>query len=232
VAFTSDIGESDSPQLRGLGQGYTQVLVNGRPIPGAGNDRTVFVDRIPAEIIDRIEIVRSPTADMDSQGIGGTINIILKDGTSLPPGIIARAATLYFPDTETWKGSGAVSWSGRNQAETVAWSLTVDAQQRYNPKLTRQEVFDDDVPGFESSTNGLDLFRPFDRNGSIAVERQEELDTRRSFDLSLNGDITFQLGEQSKMRFDGFYIRTRRTDTEQTINLERPEDDEADIVFY
>ena len=48
VAFTSDIGESDSPQLRGLGQGYTQVLVNGRPIPGAGNDRTVFVDRIPA----------------------------------------------------------------------------------------------------------------------------------------------------------------------------------------
>jgi outer membrane receptor protein involved in Fe transport len=231
VSFSSDIGEYDVPALRGLGAGFTQILVNGRPVPGAGNDRTVFVDRIPAEIIDRIEIVRSPTADMDSQGIGGTINIILKDGTSLPPGIIARAATLYFPDTETWKGSGAVSWSGRNQAETVAWSLTVDAQQRYNPKLTRQEVFDDDVPGFESSTNGLDLFRPFDRNGSIAVERQEELDTRRSFDLSLNGDITFQIGEQSKMRFDGFYIRTRRTDTEQTINLERPEDDEGDIVF-
>ena len=54
VAFTSDIGESDAPQLRGLGQGFTQVLVNGRPIPGAGNDRTVFVDRIPAEIIDRM----------------------------------------------------------------------------------------------------------------------------------------------------------------------------------
>src|SRR3546814_11601066 len=55
VAFTSDIGESDAPQMRGLGQGFTQVLVNGRPIPGAGNDRTVFVDRIPAEIVDRIE---------------------------------------------------------------------------------------------------------------------------------------------------------------------------------
>ena len=58
VAFTSDIGERDAPQMRGLGEGFTQVLVNGRPIPGAGNDRTVFVDRIPAEIIDRIEIVR------------------------------------------------------------------------------------------------------------------------------------------------------------------------------
>lgn len=232
VAFTSDIGEYDAPALRGLGAGFTQILVNGRPIPGAGNDRSVFVDRIPAEIIDRIEIIRSPTADLDSQGIGGTINIILKDGTSLPPGVIARAGLLYFPDGhDVFKGSGAISWSGRNEAETVAWSLTVDAQQRYNPKLTRQEVFTDDSPGFENSTTGLDLFRPFDRNGSVAVERSEELDTRRSFDLSLNGDITFQVGPQSKLRFDGFYIRTRRTDTEQTINLERPEDDEGDIIL-
>lgn len=232
VSFTSDIGEFDSPALRGLGAGFTQILVNGRPIPGAGNDRSVFVDRIPAEIIDRIEIIRSPTADLDSQGIGGTINIILKDGTSLPPGLIARAGLLWFPDgNDVFKGSGAVSWSGRNKAETVAWSLTVDAQQRYNPKLTRQEVFTDDSPGFENSTTGLDLFRPFDRNGSIAVERSEELDTRRSFDLSLNGDITFEIGEQSKLRLDGFYIRTRRTDTEQTLNLERPEDDEGDIIL-
>ncbi len=221
VAFTSDIGEYDSPALRGLGAGFTQVLVNGRPIPGAGNDRSVFVDRIPAEIIDRIEIIRSPTADMDSQGIGGTINIILKDGTSLPPGVIARAGLLYFPDTDLFRGSGAVSWSGRNPAETVAWSLTVDAQQRYNPKLTRQEVINDDTPGFEQSETGVDLFRPFDRNGSLSTERSEELDTRRSFDLSVNGDITFQVGESSKLRFDGFYIRTRRTDTEQTLDLER-----------
>ena len=145
VSFGSDIGEYDAPALRGLGAGFTQILVNGRPIPGAGNDRSVLVDRIPAEIIDRIEIIRSPTADLDSQGIGGSINIILKDGASLPPGIITRAAVLYYPDDNTFKGSGAFSLSGRNQAETVAYSLTVDAQQRYNPKLTREEVFDDDV---------------------------------------------------------------------------------------
>ena len=231
VAFGSDIGEYDAPALRGLGAGFTQILVNGRPIPGGGNDRSVFVDRIPAEIIDRIEIIRSPTADLDSQGIGGTINIILKDGASLPPGVITRAALLYFTDDGTFKGSGAVSWSGRNKDETIAWSLTADAQQRYNPKLTRQEVFDDDVPGFDETDTGLELFKPFDRENSIAVERTEELDTRRSFDLSFNGDITFVLGEQSKLRFDGFLIRTRRTDTEQTLELERPEDDEGDPIF-
>jgi outer membrane receptor for ferrienterochelin and colicins len=231
VAFGSDIGEYDAPALRGLGAGFTQILVNGRPIPGGGNDRSVFVDRIPAEIIDRIEIIRSPTADLDSQGIGGSINIILKDGASLPPGVITRAALLYFPDDETFKGSGAVSWSDRNAEETIAWSLTLDAQQRYNPKLTREEIFNDDVEGFEDTETGLELFRPFDRENSIALERTEELDTRRSFDLSLNGDITFALGPQSKLRFDAFFIRTRRTDTEQTLALERPEDENEDPIF-
>jgi outer membrane receptor protein involved in Fe transport len=230
VAFGSDIGEYDSPALRGLGAGFTQILVNGRTIPGGGNDRTVFVDRIPAEIVDRIEVIRSPSADIDSQGVGGTINIILKDGTSLPPGVIVRAGTTYYPATNTFKGSGAVSLSGRNEAETVAYSVTVDAQQRYNPKLTREEVFNSDVPGFEDTDSGVDLFRPFDRKGSIAPERVEELDTRRSFDLSLNSDITFQLGERSKLRFDGFYIRTRRTDTEQTLALEREDEDENGIL--
>lgn len=227
VAFGSDIGEYDSPALRGLGAGFTQILVNGRPIPGAGNDRTVFVDRIPAEIVDRIEIIRSPSADIDSQGIGGSINIILKDGASLPPGVIVRAAATFYPSTDTIKGSGAVSLSGRNEAETVAYSITLDAQQRYNPKVTREEVFDDNVVGFEDTNTGLELFRPFDRAGSIAVGRVEELDTRRSFDLSLNSDVTFKLGESGKLRFDGFFIRTRRTDTEQTLELELPEDDDT-----
>ena len=226
VSFGSDIGEYDSPALRGLADGFTQVLVNGRPIPGGGNDRTVFVDRIPAEIIDRIEIIRSPSADIDSQGIGGTINIILKDGTSLPPGAIARLGGTYYTDADTLRGSGAFSISGRNESETFAYSLTLDAQQRYNPKLTREEVFNDDVPGFDQTETGLELFRPFDRAGSIGIERTEELDTRRSFDFSVNADATFQLAPDHQLRFDGFFIRTRRRDTELTLALERDEVDD------
>jgi outer membrane cobalamin receptor len=226
VSFSSDIGEYDLPALRGLGAGFTQILVNGRPIPGAGNDRTVFVDRIPAEIIDRIEIIRSPSADIDSEGIGGTINIILKDGESLPPGIIGRAGLLYYTDDNTFKGSGAFSISGRNEAETVAYSITLDAQQRYNPKVTYQDVFDDNVPGFEQSETGLDLFRPFDRAGSIGVEREEQTDTRRSFDLSLNSDVTFNLSPENELRLSGFFIRTRRHDIEHTLKLERDTPDD------
>lgn len=232
VSFGSDIGEYDSPGLRGLAAGFTQILVNGRPIPGGGNDRTVFVDRIPAEIIDRIEIIRSPSADIDSQGIGGSINIILKSGASLPPGVIARAGVQLYPDGKNvYKGSGALSWSGRSDDERVAYSLTLDAQQRYNPKKTIEEVFSDDSPGFDDTTTGLELFKPFDFDNSVAIERVEESDTRRSFDLSVNGDITFQVGDTGKLSADGFFIRTRRTDTENTFNFERPEDDDGDPDF-
>jgi len=224
VAFTSDIGESDSPQLRGLGQGYTQVLVNGRPIPGAGNDRTVFVDRIPAEIIDRIEIVRSPSADIDSQGVGGTINIILKDGESLPPGVIARVGATYNTDAGNTRGNGSVSWSGRNEADTVFYSLTLDAQERYNNKDTVQEVFESDSVGFDEEVgrhgSGAGLARFDDPENSSAIERTEEQDSRDSRDLSFNGDLTWKPTEDSSLRFDAFYLSTDRKEHQDTFNYE------------
>ena len=220
VAFTSDIGESDSPQLRGLGQGYTQVLVNGRPIPGAGNDRTVFVDRIPAEIVDRIEILRSPGADIDSQGVGGTINIILKDGASLPPGVILRMGATHDLDQGKTRGNFSASTSGSNKNETVFYSLTVDAQERYNNKQVVEEVFDGDSVGFDEEVARGGIGRGLERwdnpSQSSAVERVEEMDSRDTRDLSFNGDVTWNLTDDSTLRIDGFMLTTKRDEHQDT----------------
>lgn len=62
VTFLSDILEADGVRLRGLDPGYTQILINGDQVPGAGVDRSFFVDRIPAELIERVEVVRSSSA--------------------------------------------------------------------------------------------------------------------------------------------------------------------------
>jgi outer membrane receptor for ferrienterochelin and colicins len=228
VAFTSDIGERDAPQMRGLGEGFTQVLVNGRPIPGAGNDRTVFVDRIPAEIIDRIEIVRSPSADIDSQGIGGTINIILKDGASLPPGVIARVGGVYDVDNEELGGIAAVSFSNRTDDRRVAYSATLDVQQRYNTKVLDQQLFDDTSPGFDPNSNGLGLFQPdafvFGAPSTNAIEHQDQIDTRESLDMSFNGDLTIAMSDNTRVRLDAFYLRTERDETEDTQTYFRNDD--------
>lgn len=228
VAFTSDIGERDAPQMRGLGEGFTQVLVNGRPIPGAGNDRTVFVDRIPAEIIDRIEIVRAPSADIDSQGIGGTINIILKDGASLPPGVIARVGGVYDIDNEELGGLGALSFSNRTADRRIAWSGTFDIQQRYNTKVLDQQLFDDTSPGFNPNNNGLSMFDPDGFTATApstnAVEHQDQIDTRESVDMSFNGDVTIDLTPNQRLRLDAFYLSTQRDETEDTQNYFRTDD--------
>jgi len=64
----------DGPRMRGLGAGYTQILINGDPMPPG-----FALDQLNPAQIERIEVLRAPTAEQSTQAIAGTINIILKD---------------------------------------------------------------------------------------------------------------------------------------------------------
>lgn len=64
-------------RMRGLGNGYTQILVNGdRPPPGFS------LDTLAPDQIERIEIIRAASAEYSTQAIAGTINIVLKKITA------------------------------------------------------------------------------------------------------------------------------------------------------
>ena len=65
---------SGGPRMRGLGAGYTQILINGDPMP-----QGFALDQLSPSQIERIEVLRAPTADQSAQAIAGTINIILKE---------------------------------------------------------------------------------------------------------------------------------------------------------
>lgn len=60
-------------RMRGLGAGYTQVLLNGEPAPPG-----FTLDSLPPSQVERIEIIRAATAEFSTQAIAGTINIVLK----------------------------------------------------------------------------------------------------------------------------------------------------------
>lgn len=62
-----------SIRLRGLGNGYTQILVNGERPPAGFS-----LDIVTPEQIERIEIIRAAAAEFSMQSIAGTINIVLK----------------------------------------------------------------------------------------------------------------------------------------------------------
>lgn len=73
VTVSGAAGRGGEIRMRGLGSGYTLILLNGDPVaPGFS------IDSLSPDMIERIEVMRAPTADKSNQAIAGTINIILK----------------------------------------------------------------------------------------------------------------------------------------------------------
>ena len=70
------VDQDGSVELRG--NSNVKILVNGRPNrTGAGSKD---VDNIPASLIDKVEVITSPSAKYDPDGMAGIINIVLKKG--------------------------------------------------------------------------------------------------------------------------------------------------------
>ena len=205
VSFQSDIGEYAEPSLRGIGSEYTQILVNGRRITGATNDNTVIVDRIPAELVERVEIIRSPSSDIDSQGVGGTLNIILKEGAELSGGIYRVGA--YYNDGET-NPSGFLSIG--DSSESFEWGTSLNYQERFNRKAATE------------------LERALDGEGNpepAFAAVVEDPDERESVDIAWTGEVRGKLSEGREWYASAFYMDSNRSETEIGREFAAEDDD-------
>lgn len=129
-------GENKDLRLRGLDKEYSQVLIDGRRMPDSGEKREVQLDQIPMAMIDRVEIIRSPTAQMDAQGIGGTLNIILKKRSVEQRKLILGAAS---GDQRPMDGSLQFSWGEADLQQQ--WLLAGGRQTRTLPKRKEKLTF-------------------------------------------------------------------------------------------
>ena len=59
------------------------IQINGRPTPIRGTQLGAYLKQIPANIVERIEVVPNPSAKYDPEGMAGIINIVLKANTDL-----------------------------------------------------------------------------------------------------------------------------------------------------
>jgi outer membrane receptor for ferrienterochelin and colicins len=135
-------------RMRGLGEGYTQILVNGdRPPPGFN------MDTLTPDQIERIEIIRAASAEYSMQAIAGTINIVLKKVTSKPQRDL-RVGAFNAPDNHngnvsgTWADkTGKLSWflngflyAGHNEhVSTGSASLTLPSGEVTQARLSGSE---------------------------------------------------------------------------------------------
>jgi iron complex outermembrane receptor protein len=109
-------GRGSGIRMRGLSQGYTQILLDGQRVPPGFN-----VESLTPEMVERVEIYRAPTAETGAQAIAGTINIItregrkgmpteLKVGSSFQGGYASPTASLVkYHDADTWTANYTLS---------------------------------------------------------------------------------------------------------------------------
>lgn len=76
-------GDGQYAILRGMDKRYNYTLVNGIKIPSPDNkNRFVPLDMFPSELLERLDVSKALTADMEGDGIGGAVNMVMKDAPS------------------------------------------------------------------------------------------------------------------------------------------------------
>ena len=65
------------------GNQNVRILINGKPSALAGFGDTNVLSQLPAEAIERVEVITSPSARYDAEGTAGILNIILRQKETL-----------------------------------------------------------------------------------------------------------------------------------------------------
>lgn len=65
------------------GNENVRILINGRPSALAGFGSTDALQQLPADAIEKIEVITSPSARYDAEGTAGILNIVLKRDKTL-----------------------------------------------------------------------------------------------------------------------------------------------------
>ncbi|MBT2132993.1 outer membrane beta-barrel protein [Croceibacterium sp. LX-88] len=195
VTFLSDVIESDGPRLRGLDPGYTQILINGERVPGPNPDRSFFLDRIPAELIEQVEIVRSSSARRTGDAVAGTINIKLRDALALDGGYI-KGGGILFDDGELKPTLGLYYGGALGPGRVL---VGANLQGRYNPK---------EKLSLRYSNDG--------ENQPVFDNREDQSDIRDGTDYAFNGSYILE-SDTTTVEFSGNYVRTDRAETERSF---------------
>lgn len=219
VAMGGSPNHNRDIRFRGLGNGYSLVLINGRNTGITGNNRETVLDQIPASSIDYIEIISSPGAEYQSDGINGIINIVLKKNRNTG---LHGSVGFMADNVDGYNGSIALS----KKTERLDIALNYDKLRRTinNDKTTDRTNFKNGVydggqmidqrenKSFTNENLGLAVrYKPWKKatlNSEFLYGKQIEDKTKRSDTRSLNAAGAFKdhsVQDETEVRKNNYY---------------------------
>jgi iron complex outermembrane receptor protein len=132
-------GRGGAIRMRGLGSGYTQILLDGERVPPGFS-----IDSLTPEQIERIEILRAPTAETGARAIAGTINIITREGYRKRINDLKLGVGVQNDEV-----SPGLSWTRNDSVGAMVYNLSLSAynQRRANDSdiVTTNQTLDTGV---------------------------------------------------------------------------------------
>jgi outer membrane receptor protein involved in Fe transport len=102
--------------VRGLGERYSNALLNGAPLPSPEPDRaTVPLDLFPAQILASLDISKTFTPDVPGDFAGGSVRIVTKDAPEEPVFAVSLSGTYNTQSTFAdvyGQDSSSTDWLG------------------------------------------------------------------------------------------------------------------------
>lgn len=183
---------------RGLGAGGgggDEILVNGKRVAGKNNETRGLLNRITANQVDYIELIRGTSGDLDVRA-NQIVNIVLFE--ELSSNSISYEVNMdRYADHHTQPG-GNVALSGKSGGLNYYASLV--AEPRYDNRISKERS----------------ILGDFSPNDLVREER-----TREQTTYQLTGNISYELTARSSLRFNALYAENDNpTDVDRwTTNL-------------
>ena len=180
LALESNEVRSFNSADRGLGASE-QILINGKRMAGKANEASSQLDRISADQVQYIEIIRGTSGELDVRNTGQLVNIVLLESQS-SSNLSTELGMTHFRDG-TVEPLGTFSFSG----QTGRLDYLLSAQVATNYETLESYEISVLPPGLE-----LNDVREIDR-------------IRDQTTYTLNSNITYQISPQSRIAFNGLY---------------------------
>jgi TonB-dependent receptor len=176
ISLLRDQGEGRYVIVRGTEPRLNSTTVNGERLPASeGDQRSMALDTIPAELLEAIQVSKALTPDMDGDAIGGTVDLVTKraplEGTTQVS--VGGGYTAIAEDT---LGIAAFTLGRRYDEAKTGLLLSLSASRRNAGSDDIEPVYDDgdlDELGLRDYTFTRDRY-----GATLSLDRQLSFDSQ------------------------------------------------------